>query len=239
MLLKNLAFTGKHKLQNRWCDIPYLVTEKMPNLPVYKLKPEDGKGKSKTLHRDHLLPIGELVQMPELCKDEDLSSRRRTRTQVRSKSKISDHPAQQDCESAESELEYPRRRSYHTYLEEIWSRKERPLSMRHSQNEVRMEANDSPSESGSSSSSEPEPPPLREHTHHSVPDTESDPEPFSSDPGDRRQSSSAKTVVPPRQTRPKRSLKPLMRLTYDKPGKVSEEPLTIVHRGVMIKIGKN
>ena len=43
VLLKNLAFKGKHKLQNRWCDIPYVVEEKMPNLPVYKLKPESGK----------------------------------------------------------------------------------------------------------------------------------------------------------------------------------------------------
>ncbi|KAI3354871.1 hypothetical protein L3Q82_004669 [Scortum barcoo] len=32
----------------------------MPNLPVYKVKPETGGGGVKTLHRDHLLPIGQL-----------------------------------------------------------------------------------------------------------------------------------------------------------------------------------
>ena len=80
---------------------------------------------------------------------------------------------------------------------------------------------------------------MREHTSHPIPDTESEPEPVSSDPDDRRQSSSTKIGTPPRQIRPKRSLKPVMRFTYDKPGKASEEPLTIVHRGVVIKIGKN
>ena len=66
VLLKNLAFKGKHKLQNRWCDIPYVVEQKISNLPVYKLKPESGKGKLKTLHRDKLLPIGESVRIPVL-----------------------------------------------------------------------------------------------------------------------------------------------------------------------------
>lgn len=31
---QNLAFTGQHKLQNRWRAIPYVVTEKIPDLPV-------------------------------------------------------------------------------------------------------------------------------------------------------------------------------------------------------------
>ena len=239
VLLKNLAFTGKHKLQNRWCEIPYVVTEKMPNLPVYKLKPENGKGKLKTLHRDHLLPIGELVRMPELDKDEELPSKPRTRAQVRSKSKTSDHSVQQESESSESELEYPQRRSYRTYLEEIWSRKEKPASTSHSQAEVQMLASDSPSESASDSSSELEPPPRREHTPHITPDTGSESEPVSSDHDNRQQSSSTKLGASPKQTRPKRTRKPVMRLTYDKPGRASEEPLTIVHRGVVIKIGKN
>ena len=35
VLLKNLGLKGKHKLQSRWSSVPYVVTEKMPNLPVY------------------------------------------------------------------------------------------------------------------------------------------------------------------------------------------------------------
>lgn len=40
-------------------------------------------------------------------------------------------------------------------------------------------------------------------------------------------------------TRSKRTVKPVLRLTYDEPGKNRDQPLTIVHRGVVIKIGKS
>lgn len=63
ILLRNLGLTGKHKLQDRWKSTPYVVVKKLPNLPVYKVKPEHGPGVVKTLHRDHLLPIGYLVRM--------------------------------------------------------------------------------------------------------------------------------------------------------------------------------
>ncbi|KAL2082690.1 hypothetical protein ACEWY4_022508 [Coilia grayii] len=36
----------------------------MPNLPVYTVKPENVRGVVKTLHRDHLLPVGYLVRLP-------------------------------------------------------------------------------------------------------------------------------------------------------------------------------
>ncbi len=58
VLICNLGITGKHKLKNRWNPLPYQVVEKFPNLPVYCLKPERGPSVVKTLHRDHLLPIG-------------------------------------------------------------------------------------------------------------------------------------------------------------------------------------
>lgn len=64
MLVRNLGITGKHKLQYRWNPLPYLVIEKLPHLPVYRVKPERGFGVMKTLHRNHLLPIGYLVRMP-------------------------------------------------------------------------------------------------------------------------------------------------------------------------------
>lgn len=64
VLVLNLGLTGKHKLQDKWNPLPYLVIEKLPNLPVYRVKPERVLGVVKTLHRDHLLPIGYLVRMP-------------------------------------------------------------------------------------------------------------------------------------------------------------------------------
>lgn len=64
VLVRNLGITGKHKLQERWNSLPYVVLAQLPNLPVYCVKPERGTGIVKTMHRDHLLPIGYLVRMP-------------------------------------------------------------------------------------------------------------------------------------------------------------------------------
>lgn len=63
VLVRNRGITGKHKLQDRWNSLPYIVIAKLPNLPVYRVKPERGTGIVKTIHRDHLLPIGYLVRM--------------------------------------------------------------------------------------------------------------------------------------------------------------------------------
>ncbi len=62
VLIRNLACTGKHKLQNRWNSLPYVVIEKFKDLTVYKLRPESGMDRIRTLHRDHLLPIGDKVR---------------------------------------------------------------------------------------------------------------------------------------------------------------------------------
>lgn len=38
-------------------------------------------------------------------------------------------------------------------------------------------------------------------------------------------------------TSSKRQVKPVIRLTYDEPGKARDQPITIVHKGVIIKLG--
>ncbi|RXN24314.1 Retrovirus-related Pol polyprotein from transposon 297 [Labeo rohita] len=63
VLIRNLALTGKQKLADKWNSVPYLVVEKLKNLPVYRLKPVSGMGNVRTLHRDHLLPVGENVRL--------------------------------------------------------------------------------------------------------------------------------------------------------------------------------
>ena len=61
VLLKVLAFTGKLKLTDRFGEDPYVVVEqKDPNIPVYIVRREDGNGKPRTLHRNHLLPVNNL-----------------------------------------------------------------------------------------------------------------------------------------------------------------------------------
>ena len=55
-----MALDGKHKLSDKWADV---VTEQ-PNsdIPVYKVKREDGEGIEKMLHRNHLLHLGNALQ---------------------------------------------------------------------------------------------------------------------------------------------------------------------------------
>lgn len=66
VLLRNLGLKGKHKLESRWSSVPHVIVGKLPNLPVYRVKPKDGKGGVKTIHRDHLLPISQSMRMPEM-----------------------------------------------------------------------------------------------------------------------------------------------------------------------------
>ncbi|XP_062578027.1 adenylate cyclase, terminal-differentiation specific-like [Saccostrea cucullata] len=61
VLVKIVAFDGKHKIADKWEEEPYLVIEHPnPEIPVYKVQKETTKGKTRTLHRNLLLPIGHL-----------------------------------------------------------------------------------------------------------------------------------------------------------------------------------
>lgn len=51
VLVKKVAFDGKHKIADRWEDEPYLVITKPNNdIPVYTVKREDEICKARTLH---------------------------------------------------------------------------------------------------------------------------------------------------------------------------------------------
>ena len=65
VLVKILAFEGKHKIQDRFEDDVYIVTDQ-PNdqIPVYKVRSETTPS-TKTLHRNHLFPIGEGKPLPK------------------------------------------------------------------------------------------------------------------------------------------------------------------------------
>lgn len=62
VLLRNLGLKGKQKLADRWSANPYVVESQMSDLPVYRLKPADGSGPIKVMHRNHLLPLGQEVR---------------------------------------------------------------------------------------------------------------------------------------------------------------------------------
>lgn len=61
VLVEKLAFDGKHKIADRWEHCPYTVLRQdNPDIPVFVLVREDGEGRERTLHRNHLLPITHL-----------------------------------------------------------------------------------------------------------------------------------------------------------------------------------
>ncbi|KAI4871331.1 hypothetical protein NFI96_009730, partial [Prochilodus magdalenae] len=67
VLIRNLGLKGKQKLADRWGSDPYVVESKLSDLPVYRLKPMNGVGPSKVMHRNHLLPLGQAVRLsPEV-----------------------------------------------------------------------------------------------------------------------------------------------------------------------------
>lgn len=238
VLLKNLGLKGKHKLQSRWSAVPYEVVEKVPNLPVYKIRPENGKGSLKTFHRDHLLPIGRFVRMPQIEDDINLPRRPTTRADTQKRQRKIVQPSiheQEDTDlSSDSSSEYcvqRPHRTYKTYLERLLqeraamnvpdSDEEGPALVREEyvvqerngqeEDEDQRQGSDAEEETGPESGSDSDGEPVSE------PDVAEIPEP---------------------RVRPKRRVQPVVRLTYDEPGKSRDQPITIVHRGIVIKIGK-
>lgn len=104
VLLRNLGVTGKHKLKCKWLPSPYIVMEKLPNLPVYKIKPERGMGAEKTIHRNHLLPIGYLVRIP--VDEGEVGAQHRPVTRALHQQTKERGPTTNQDDDVSSELEY-------------------------------------------------------------------------------------------------------------------------------------
>ena len=64
VLIKNLSQRGgPGKLRSYWEDkVHVVVHRKSPDSPVYQLKPENGTGPIRTLHRNLLFPCGTLLE---------------------------------------------------------------------------------------------------------------------------------------------------------------------------------
>ena len=243
VLLKNLGLTGKHKLESRWSSIPHVVLGKMPNLPVFRVKPEGGKGGVRTIHRDHILPIGQSVRIPvdQACEETPVRPRTRlTRTRQRQQN-MSQREEVPEMTDSSSDVECGHsQRPYREYLESLLKRRVSDRVSVSSEDEDAIEPSSVQSAEELDADRE-------EEGVNAV--TESDPYDSGTDLDDRRtvviapkERLSSKTkvnrVLRPRTTE-KRPVKPVLRLTYDEPGKASEQPLTIVHRGIIIKLGKN
>lgn len=67
VLVRNVKLRGKHKLEDKWEKDIYIVVNRAGDLPVYTVRPEtDSSGRTRTLHRDLLLPCGFLPASKEI-----------------------------------------------------------------------------------------------------------------------------------------------------------------------------
>ncbi|MGH0130392.1 UNVERIFIED_CONTAM: hypothetical protein FKN15_009195 [Acipenser sinensis] len=105
VLIRSLGVPGKNKLGDRWNAEPFVVTGKLSNILVYRLKKEMGRRLIKVLHRNHLLPIGQLVTVPSVTEPSTSVSRPRTRGLLDQVQKTSqeEHPLEQLNSSSDSE----------------------------------------------------------------------------------------------------------------------------------------
>uniref|UniRef100_A0AAY4AM26 Gypsy retrotransposon integrase-like protein 1 n=1 Tax=Denticeps clupeoides TaxID=299321 RepID=A0AAY4AM26_9TELE len=239
VLLRNLGLRGKHKLESRWSPDPYVVVGKMPNIPVFKIKREDGTRGIKTIHRDHLLPIGQLVRIPSTSIVDNSLSRPRTRRKShRNGTETRTEPQEdQDFSDTSSDLEYfvtrhatreknvPRIRNATETLGDMEDEDDSPLIQDTSQVDG---TTTSESEMEDCRRTEEETSVVLEQNVD--PELESEPELLTDSHSDMQNTRS--------ECRPKRAVKPVVRLTYDGPGRSRDQPLTIVHRGIVIKIGQ-
>ncbi|KAL7824975.1 hypothetical protein SRHO_G00342600 [Serrasalmus rhombeus] len=265
VLLKNLGLKGKHKLQSRWNPVPYVVIGKMPNLPVYQVKPEKGIGSVKTIHRDHLLPIGQLVRLPSTTDDEPVqtkipgpkahesgqpsTARTRTRKGKDLLYSTSDSESEEDHEiyyainmdllSGKSKEDTPSYEVAHDGEEQRNGAYEQDGELVGDQevnNGLLMQLEPDPDTEGEGcchisedivpSSCSPVPPDvIQPATVHNQ----------GSSQASTSSSKDAKSSEEESLTLGKRQVKPIIRLTYDEPGKSRGQPLTIVHRGVVIR----
>ncbi|KAK0147303.1 hypothetical protein N1851_013277 [Merluccius polli] len=84
-----------------------LAEIQLPIVPVYEVKPECGPGSVKTLHRDHLLPIGYLVRMPHsAAKATKNTEPSVTRSQTIRKRQKNPQPESADSGPSDSESEF-------------------------------------------------------------------------------------------------------------------------------------
>ena len=66
VLVRTVGLKGKQKLADKWEDEIYVVrTQPNADIPVFVVQREDGSGKRRTLHRNLLLPIGNLPPLVE------------------------------------------------------------------------------------------------------------------------------------------------------------------------------
>lgn len=99
VLVRNVRLRNKHKLADKWESTVYRVLRKMGDLPVYTVEPIGGDGPIRTLHRDLLLPCGDLCEAEEVEPTKPKAQRPRTRQSQQPPEENLDSEDDQSCYS--------------------------------------------------------------------------------------------------------------------------------------------
>lgn len=83
VLVRRLGLKLDSKISDRWEEKAYVVISRAEGLPVYKVQVEKGEGPIRTLHRNHLFPIGMLDCESSTTKNE----RKNTHWEAKNKTK--------------------------------------------------------------------------------------------------------------------------------------------------------
>lgn len=237
VLLKNLGLKGKHKLESKWNAVPHVIVGKLPNLPVYRVKPQTGQGSVRTLHRDHLLPIGTEVRLPAGMARDEVPVRPQTRRMGKGKERVESRDVSQDTgeSTGSSDVEYERPHAWYRDCVEKVLREES-----FSDNSPLASEDDAQAmflSEGNAEESQEEEDDIGDVKNTDTESEEEKERPLSKRSRGRRSIGKEVSKCLRSGTTGKRRIKPVLRLSYDEPGKASDQPITIVHRGVVIKLG--
>lgn len=233
VLIRNLAVKGKNKLQDRWNSLPYVVVEKFKDLPVYKLRPERGMGAIRTMHRDHLLPVGENVRFSKANDFNPSTQSPVTRAQsgkrVQKEKKVENVEQVRDENHETSESEDDDLCYYYPKL--IPALRTLPTP------QIAVEPEIIPAEYGPELNSECE---ARNDTvEEEAREVLNQPAEAVDDQGvgDNDHRNVPKPGPEPAVCRKStREVKPVIKLSYDDLGRPTDKPLTMVHRGMVVHI---
>lgn len=104
VLVRNVGLKGKHKLADRWQQEPYLVIRK-PNsdIPVYEVQRDSGKGPTRILHRNLLLPFNSMPPITENTETGNGNHRNFSRMQTRSRNRFAKLHSSSESDSSDSD----------------------------------------------------------------------------------------------------------------------------------------
>ena len=106
VLVKNVNLRGKQKLADRWEKSVYkVVSQPNSESPVFEVKLENGEGRVRVLHRNLLLPIGDLKLREPLSQESNKTKKLSPNVKCRTRQSVkkTDLDTETECEESSSD----------------------------------------------------------------------------------------------------------------------------------------